>query len=73
MDYYIQYEKLSEGIKFVCDKLSIPFEENSIPRLKSGIRNTQIPIREFYSNECIDIINSSFPWEIERFKYQLQK
>jgi hypothetical protein len=71
MDYYIQYEKLNEGIRYVCKKLSIPFQENLIPRLKSGIRNMNLPIGKFYDSESISVINRSFSWEIEKFKYQV--
>jgi hypothetical protein len=70
MDYYIQYEKLSEGIQFVYDKLAIPFEVNKIPRLKSGIRNIQLSVRNLYDKESIDTVKNAFPWEIEKFKYR---
>jgi len=71
MDYFIRYEEIKTGIKNVCEHLDIPFEPDRIPKLKTGFRNTKIPIPEFYDQETIGIINEMFDFEINYFNYKL--
>jgi len=44
MDYFIRFEYRENGIKFVCNRLNIPFEPENIPRLKVMARDKSIPI-----------------------------
>jgi hypothetical protein len=36
MDYYIRFERLNEGLRFVCDKVGVEFEANVLPYFKWG-------------------------------------
>jgi hypothetical protein len=69
IDFFIKYEDLEYGIKHVCDKLDITFEPENIPRLKSGIRNNQFSLSEFYDPETINIVNQLYEFEINYFGY----
>ena len=69
IDFFIRYEDLEVGIKHVCDKLGIPFEPENIPLLKSGIRNKQFTINEFYDPETIQIVNKLYEFELKYFGY----
>ena len=73
VDYFIRYEELNEGIRHVCDVLSIPYEPSRIPHYKSGIRNKRIALEHFYDSETIAVVEKRFAWEIERFGYQPPK
>ena len=69
IDYFIRYEDLENGIKHVCDKLEVDFEPENIPRLKSGIRNKQFSVNEFYDPETIDIVSKLYAFELDYFGY----
>jgi hypothetical protein len=69
LDYLIRYEDLHGGIKHVCSVLDIPFEPEKIPRLKSGIRNNEIPLHEYYDAETIEIVRSHYKFELDTFGY----
>ena len=47
MDYYIRYEHLNEGLRFVCDKVGVEFEANALPNFKKGFRNTNYALADF--------------------------
>jgi hypothetical protein len=69
IDYFIRYENLENGIRHVCDKLEVAFEPQNIPRLKSGIRNKQLSVDEFYDPETIDIVKKLYAFELDYFGY----
>ena len=69
VDFFIQFENLSQGIKHVCDKLSIPFEAQRIPEFKKGVRHHRIPMREYYDKKSQELVQELYAWEISRFGY----
>jgi hypothetical protein len=69
IDYFIRFEDLQGGIKHVCSILDIPFEPERIPKLKSGIRNSGIPLYEYYDAETIEIVRNLFTFELQTFGY----
>jgi hypothetical protein len=71
VDYFIRYEELENGIQHVCNVLNIPFEPERIPRLKSGLRNGKIPLRDFYNDQTIEIVMRLYEFEIEKFGYSM--
>lgn len=73
IDYFIEYENLHEGIKHVCDRLSIPFEPSRIPEFKKGIRHHRIQIQDYYDHATKQIVEKIYAWELERFGYNLPK
>ncbi len=72
MDYFIRYEKLNEGIQDVCAKIDVPFESDRIQKLKSGYRNSEIAISEFYDARSRKIIETKFAFEIAHFNYNFE-
>jgi hypothetical protein len=69
IDFFIRYEDLENGIKHVCDTLGIAFEPENIPHFKSGMRNKQLSLNEFYDHETINIVNNLFEFELNYFGY----
>ena len=73
IDYFIRFEDLHEGIRHVCDRLSIPFEPSRIPEFKKGIRHHKIQIQDYYDHETENIVRKLYAWELEKFGYDLPK
>jgi len=69
MDYFIRFEDLQNGIEHVCSRLEIPFESHKIPKLKSGIRQNEIPLHEYYDAATIKTVRRLYKFEIETFGY----
>jgi Sulfotransferase family len=69
MDYFIRFEDLQGGIKHVCSILDIPFESEKIPKLKSGIRQNEIPLHEYYDPATVEIVSRLYKFEVETFGY----
>jgi len=69
IDYFIRYEDLENGVSMVCDKLRLPFQRESIPRLKTGIRDLSIPVECFYSADLIQSVAKVYEFEIKEFGY----
>ena len=69
IDYFIRFENLHEGIKHVCERLSIPFEPSRLPEFKKGIRSHRIPIQDYYDHETEQIVRKIYAWELKRFGY----
>ncbi|MCP3932317.1 MAG: sulfotransferase family protein [Bacteroidetes bacterium] len=71
MDYFIRFENLHEGIRHVCDRLSISYEPTRIPQFKKGIRHNRLEVKDYYDDETIRIVQSKYAWELKRFGYEL--
>lgn len=71
MDYYIRYEHLNEGLRFVCDKVGVEFEANTLPDFKRGFRITNYALADFYDQESADIVAQHYEFEINKFGYSL--
>lgn len=69
MDYVIRYEDLKNGIRLVCDRLELPFEPHDIPVLKAGVRDRSIPVRDYYDETCLHIVETLYRFEINCFGY----
>ena len=71
VDYFIRFEDLHEGMKHVCDRLSIPFEPSRISEFKKGVRHHGKQIRDYYDHETEVIVRRLYPRKLERFAYDL--
>lgn len=73
VDYMIQLENFAEGIKTVCEKLDIPFDESRIPtwRMNSKRKEQVGDWRIYYDAEAEAKVADIYAWEIERFDYRL--
>jgi len=60
---------IESGIKFVCNKLNLPFEPERIPELKTGIRYKSIPISDFYTKEMKQLVEKAYKTEMREFGY----
>lgn len=69
VDFFIRQESLLQGIRHVCEHLSIPFEPEIIPRFKTGLRIGKPSTREYYDGETRKIVEEKYQWELERFGY----
>jgi len=69
IDFFIRYEDLENGIKHVCDKIDVAFELQNIPNFKSGMRNWQLLLSDFYDQETINIVNNLYSFELNHFGY----
>jgi hypothetical protein len=68
MDFVIRYESLNDGIREVCSRLGLPFEQEKVPRLKAGIRPS-INFEDYYTKESVDVVVDFYAKEIELFHY----
>jgi hypothetical protein len=71
VDYFIRFEHLLEGIKHVCDRLSVSFEPSRVPEFKKGIRPHRLAIRDYYDCETEEIVQELYAWEFRRFGYNM--
>lgn len=71
MDYIIRFEELHQGIRHVCEQLSIPFKPERILEFKKGIRPDETSVRDFYDEETERRVRQIYAWELERFGYNL--
>jgi hypothetical protein len=72
MDYFIRYENLSDGIKEVCHRLAIPFNEETIPKTKTQHRDRSLKVIDFYDEKTANIVKDLFEFEIDYFGYKLE-
>lgn len=71
VDYFVRFENLHQDIETVCEKLSIPYNPDRMPKLKSGIRKSEMQIKDFYDPQTEAIVRKNYAWEIERFGYDI--
>lgn len=71
VDYFIKYEELQKNTEEINQILNINNSIESIPNFKSGLRNSEIPVNEYYDAESISKIKDLFNWEIDYFNYSL--
>ena len=69
----IRFEDIEGGIRHVCEFLGIPFEPERIPKLKSGIRPTELKLEDYYDKETIEIVSKRCEFEIRQFGYTFAK
>jgi hypothetical protein len=75
VDFFIRYEDLNEGVKFVCRHLGILKDVSGLQNFKSGIRPKSAelaPIAPYYDRESIEIVELLYPYEINTLGYSFQ-
>ena len=73
IDFFIKFENLYEDLSKVCEKLGIPYEENSIPRKKAEFRDRSIHYSAYYNDRTIKMIEKECKDDIEYFGYKFEK
>ena len=71
LDFYIRYENLLEDIQFVCEKINVPYQPESLQNFKRQFRDRSFAVVDFYDQQTHDIITSDYEFEIEKFGYAL--
>jgi hypothetical protein len=69
IDFFIRYEDIENGIRQVCERLSVPFEPSTIPRLKSDTRKRNLAVSQYYDRETIEIVKERYAFELQLFGY----
>ena len=70
LDYFIRFEDLEGGIKFVCDTLGLPYVNDDIPKLKTGMRDQSVPLKDFYSAPMKEMVEKLYQFELNTFGYR---
>lgn len=70
VDYIMQYEQLEQDLESVCARINVPFEPESLPKLKAGYRDHLKPVSEYYDEECTQIIKNHYSYELNLFNYK---
>jgi hypothetical protein len=70
-DFVIRYESLLDDYSKVCKKLDLP--DNSLPRLKGGIRKKNFHYSNFYDDESIEIVAERHRNDIRLFGYEFER
>jgi len=70
VDFFIRFEHLHEDIRHVCRQLQIPYDSARLPEFKKGGRK-RTALRDYYDEECVEIVKSKYAWELKAFNYSL--
>lgn len=70
-DFVIRYEKLLEDYSEVCRKLGVP--DNTLPRLKGGVRKQRYHYSDYYDEESIAIVSERHKNDIRLFGYEFER
>jgi len=71
MDTYIRYENLHDDMKNICEKLGIAFNKDELPKFKSGYRNQNYSMSDFYDQKTAEKVARLYQFEIDEFGYSL--
>lgn len=70
IDFFIRFENLNNDLSEACQHLNIPYEPDSLSRLKSHIRPANAHVGDFYNFAATDIVNHLFEFEFDYFGYE---
>ncbi|MEM7452746.1 MAG: sulfotransferase family 2 domain-containing protein [Planctomycetota bacterium] len=70
LDDVIRYEALEDGIAKICERLSLPFEPEYLPKFKKGKRRECATADLLYTPQSRSCVEESFEFEIKRFGYE---
>jgi hypothetical protein len=71
VDFFIRYEKLLDGLEYVCRQVDYPFQPKRLGRYKSDTRAIGEPFRYYFDEAATFAVKSVFGWELEYFGYDL--
>lgn len=71
VDFVIQYERLLDDLKEVCDRLGVPYRPESLMRLKGGLKPADIDANGYYDSNLASRIADLYSLEIGMFGYSL--
>lgn len=70
VDFFIRFERLCDDLAEACKLLSIPYEPDLLPGLKTHIRPANTPVSDFYNFDTASAVNHLFEFEFEYFGYE---
>jgi hypothetical protein len=70
-DFVIQYERLSEDYRKVCEKLGLT--ASTLPRLKGSVRKQRYHYSDYYDEETIAIVAERHKNDIRLFDYTFER
>jgi hypothetical protein len=69
VDDYIRYENLTDDIERISNQFGLPYDPQFLPKYKSGYRNREIALADYYDYETVKLVENEYAWELERFGY----
>ncbi len=69
VDRFLRYEQLSEDLREICGRLSLPWQPARLGRYKGEFRKRAEPFEEYYTVEAAARVAKAFAWELEYFGY----
>jgi hypothetical protein len=69
MNFYIRYEHLLKDLEKVCNRLSIPFEPERLPKYKSQHRPPNDDYRKYYDAETKEYMERLYARQLKAFGY----
>jgi len=68
MDYVIRYEALAEGIRHVCNRLSIEYRPDALPHLKQS-EKSHLSLEAYFSPASLARVEQAYRYELDAFGY----
>lgn len=70
VDEFIRYEALKEGMKAVCEKIGLSWDESQLPNYKAGVRKPEDLAGNLYLAPAREFVARFYAFEIGRFGYR---
>ncbi|MBK8233223.1 MAG: sulfotransferase family 2 domain-containing protein [Candidatus Eisenbacteria bacterium] len=70
VDFVIRFESLFANLETVCERVGVPYEPASLPRLKAGYRPRGMAPADYYDRETETIVADRFRFDLEELGYR---
>jgi sulfotransferase famil protein len=70
MEYFIRYENLLSGIKYVCERLDVPFSPDRLMHLKGDFNPRRRGFAEYYDPDTASVVARAYEFELNEFGYE---
>lgn len=68
---YIRYERLTEDMVRICDRMGLQYDSDFLPRFKTDGVKPDRHFSEYYDKATEALVNQRFGWEMRRFGYSI--
>lgn len=69
VDFVIRHENLLRDLEAVCRRIDVPFEGETLPRLKAGFRPEGLATADYYDRATEILVLERFRFDFETFGY----
>lgn len=69
LDYVGRFEELNEHVQVIGERLRLPLDLKTVPKVKSGIRK-EIDVSDYYDEESKEIVALLHKYELDFFGYE---